>query len=144
MSQVGDLVGAQGAAAAGMLGPAEHPGLEEGAIDDELPAALEHVEQANFALWSVEFVRLLHRHPRHPPAFGGQRVAGARMGLFLHQNLLACSLPSCGDTIGGVLMAGSSPFRSFSGVLVVVMAVSELRRRWLVMLQSVWQLGMSH
>jgi hypothetical protein len=34
MGQVGDLIGAQRAAAAGVLGPAEHPGLEEGAIDD--------------------------------------------------------------------------------------------------------------
>src|SRR6266478_9981913 len=40
MCQVGDLIGAQGAAAAGVLGPAEHPGLEEGAIDDQLTAAL--------------------------------------------------------------------------------------------------------
>src|SRR6266568_2682929 len=40
MGQVGDLIGAQGAAAAGMLGPAEHPGFEEGAVDDQLPAAL--------------------------------------------------------------------------------------------------------
>jgi hypothetical protein len=28
MGQAGYLIGAQGAAAAGMLGPAEHPGLE--------------------------------------------------------------------------------------------------------------------
>jgi hypothetical protein len=28
MGQVGDLIGAQGAAAAGVLGPAEYPGLE--------------------------------------------------------------------------------------------------------------------
>ena len=41
MGQVADLIGAQGAAAAGVLGPAEHPGLEEGAIDDQLPAVLE-------------------------------------------------------------------------------------------------------
>jgi hypothetical protein len=45
MGQVGDLIGAQGAAAAGMLRPAEHPGLEEGAIDDQLTAAFEQIEQ---------------------------------------------------------------------------------------------------
>jgi hypothetical protein len=41
MGQVGDLVGAQGAATASVLRPAEHSGLEEGAVDDQLPAALE-------------------------------------------------------------------------------------------------------
>src|SRR6266853_4262864 len=38
MGQVGDLIGAQGAPATGVLGPSEHPGLEEGAIDDQLRA----------------------------------------------------------------------------------------------------------
>src|SRR5262249_8108168 len=47
MGQVRDLIGAQRAAAAGMLGPAEHAWLEEGAVDDQLPAAFEQVEQAN-------------------------------------------------------------------------------------------------
>ena len=46
MGQVGDLIVAQGAAAAGVLGPAEHSGLEKGAIDDQLTAALEQIEQA--------------------------------------------------------------------------------------------------
>ena len=93
MGEVGDLIGPKGAAAAGMFGPAEHPGLEEGAIDDQLPAALEQVEQANLALGPLEFVRLLDGHPRHPPAFGGQGVAGPHQGLFLHEHLLARSLP---------------------------------------------------
>ena len=93
MGQVGDLIGAQGAAAAGVLGPAEHPGLEEGAIDDQLTAALEQIEQAHLALGPVELVLLLHSHPRHPPAFGGQRVTGAGQGLLLHEELLARSLP---------------------------------------------------
>src|SRR5262249_30161840 len=34
MGQMGDLIGAEGASAAGMFGPAEHSGLKEGAIDD--------------------------------------------------------------------------------------------------------------
>src|ERR1700736_3338309 len=93
MSQVGDLIGAQRAATAGVLGPAEHPGLEEGAIDDQLTAALEQVEQAYLALGAVELVLLVHSQPRHPPAFGGQRVTGAGQGLLLHQELLARSLP---------------------------------------------------
>src|SRR5579864_2698571 len=93
MGQVGNLIGAQGAAAAGVLGPAEHPGLEEGAVDDQLTAALEQVEQAHRALGPVELILLLHRHPWHPPAFGGQRVTGAGQGLLLHEELLARSLP---------------------------------------------------
>src|SRR6267143_433767 len=93
MGQVRDLIGAQGAAAAGVLGPAEHPGLEEGAIDDQLTAALEQIEQAYLALGSVELVLLLHRHPRHPSTLGGQRVTGAGQGLLLHEELLARNLP---------------------------------------------------
>ena len=50
MGEVCDLVGHEGAAAAGMLGPAEHAGLEEGAVDDQLAAAFEQIEQAHFAL----------------------------------------------------------------------------------------------
>src|SRR6266496_1941896 len=46
MGQVRHLIGAERAAAAGVLGPAEHPGLEKGAIDDQLLASLEQVEQA--------------------------------------------------------------------------------------------------
>src|ERR1700685_14823 len=76
-----------------MLGPAEHAGLEEGAVDDQLRAAVEQVEQARLALRPVECVLLLHGQPRLPPAFGGQRVTGAGQGLLLHEELLARSLP---------------------------------------------------
>src|SRR5450631_1381783 len=93
MGQVCDLIRAQGATAAGVLGPAENPGLEEGAIDDQLPAALEQVEQANLTLGPFECVRLLDGHPRHPPALGGQRITGSHHGLLLHQQLLARSCP---------------------------------------------------
>src|SRR5438552_338271 len=93
MGKVGDLVGAQGAAAASVLGPAEHPGLEEGAIDDQLPAALEQVKQANLTLGPVELVLLLYRHPRHPSTLGGQRVTGTGEGPLLHKELLARGLP---------------------------------------------------
>src|SRR5271156_2105133 len=93
MSKVRDLIGAQGAAAASVLRPAEYPGLEEGTIDDQLAAALEQIEQAYLALGSVELVLLVHSQPRHPPAFGGQRVMGAGQGLLLHEDLLARSLP---------------------------------------------------
>src|SRR5215813_7796792 len=92
MGEVGDLIGAQGAAAAGVVGPAEHPGLEEGAIDDQLPTAFEKVEQANLTLGSLELM-LLHRRPRHAATLGGQRITGAGEGLLLHEELLQRSLP---------------------------------------------------
>src|SRR5215467_15555655 len=76
-----------------MLGPAEHPGLEESAVDDRLPTPLEQIKQAYLAFGPVEIVFLVHGQPRHPPAFGGQRVTGAGEGLLLHEELLARSLP---------------------------------------------------
>ena len=127
MGQVGDLIGAQGAAAAGVLRPAEHPGLEEGAIDDQLPAALEQVEQAYLALGPLELVRLFDGHPRHPPAFGGHGVAGAASRPSPSRASAGARPPSpAGDTIGGVRMAGCSPFLWLSDVLVVVITVSKL------------------
>src|SRR5580765_2807663 len=93
MGQVRDLIGAQGAAATSVLGPAKHSGLEEGAIEDQLPTALEQVEQANLTRGTLELVLLLHSQPRHPPALGGQRITGASEGLLLHEELLPRSLP---------------------------------------------------
>ena len=90
---MGDLIGPQRATAASMVGPTEHPGLEEGPIHDQLTAALEQVDEARLAFRSYELVRLLDRHPRHPPALGGQRVAGAHHRFFLHEELLVRSLP---------------------------------------------------
>src|SRR5215813_5434730 len=52
--EVRDLIGAHGAPAAGVVGPAKHTRLEESAIDDQLPAALEQVQQVNLALGTVE------------------------------------------------------------------------------------------
>jgi hypothetical protein len=93
MGQVGDLIGDHGAAAARVLRPAEDPGLEEGPINDQLPAALEEVEQASLALGPIEFVRLLDGHPRHPSAFGGQGVTSVGQGLLLHEKLLVRGCP---------------------------------------------------
>jgi hypothetical protein len=93
MGDVGDLIGHQGAAAARVVGPAEHARLEEGAVDDQLATALEQVEQARRALRPVELVLLLHRQPRHPPALCGQRVPGVGQLLLLHEQLLARGLP---------------------------------------------------
>ena len=96
MGEVGDLVGDHRAATAGMVGPAEHAGFEEGAVDDQLTPAVEQVEQAHLPVGSVERVILLHRQPRHPPALGGQRITGAGHGLFLDEHLLPRGLPFLG------------------------------------------------
>src|SRR4030095_16293608 len=93
MGQVADLIGAQGATAAGVIWPAEHAGLEEGAIEDQLPPAIEQVEQANLTLGPVELVLLLHSHPRHPSTLGGQRISRAGERLLFHAKPLPRSLP---------------------------------------------------
>src|SRR6201998_2354483 len=49
VGEMGDLVGPQRTANAGMLRPAVHAGLEEGPVDDQLAATLEQVKQARFA-----------------------------------------------------------------------------------------------
>src|SRR3546814_1863740 len=67
--------------------------LEESAVDDELTATVEQVEQAGLARRPLEGIGRLHGHPRHSPALGGQGVAGAGLGLFLHEQLLADRLP---------------------------------------------------
>src|ERR1700733_1128658 len=93
MRQVRNLIGAQRASAAGVVGPAKYSGLEEGAIDDQLPAALEQVEQANLTLEPVELVLLFHQHPRHPSTLSGEGITGAGQGLLFREELLPCSLP---------------------------------------------------
>src|ERR1700709_784391 len=69
-------------------------GREEEGVEDQLPAPLEEVEQVRRPVRPLEAVLLLHgHHPRHPPAFGGQRVAGAGQLLLLDQQLLAGGIP---------------------------------------------------
>src|SRR5262249_13594333 len=105
------LIGAQRTAAARMIGPAEHPGLEERAINDQLPPALEQVEQADLTPRPVELILLLHQHPRHPSTLGSQRITGASQGLLLHQELLPRSLPLLSRHNRGCLR--DMPFRLF-------------------------------
>src|SRR5437868_7043228 len=93
MRQVRDLIGAQRAAAAGMIGPSEHSGLKERTIEDQLPAALEKVDEGNLTVRALELILLLHQHPRHPPTLGGQRITRAGESFFLHEHLLVRSLP---------------------------------------------------
>src|SRR5271170_3889168 len=118
MGEVRDLIGAERAAAAGVLGPAEYPGLEEGAIDDQLTAALEQIEQAYRALGSVEPVLLVHSQPRHPPAFGGERVKA----FSFTSSCWRAASHSCAGTIGGVRIVRCLFPCSFSlSVLVAIL-----------------------
>ena len=93
MGEVGHLIGHHGAAVAGVVGPADHSRFEEGAVDDQLPAAVEQVSQARLALRALELIGLLHREPRHPAAFRSQRVPGPGQLFLLHQQLLARRVP---------------------------------------------------
>jgi len=102
-----------------MVGPAEHARLVEGAIEDQLAPSVETVEQAGLARRPVEGIVRLHVHPRHPPALRSQGVAGAAMGLLLHQQLLVGLLPRLGETTGGVCMVGWPPVRPFSADAVM-------------------------
>src|SRR5262249_41043960 len=77
----------------GVLGPAVDAGLEEGAVDNQLTTAFEQVEQVYLTLGPFEFVHLLHRHPRHPSTFGGQRITRTSQGFLLHEETLARCLP---------------------------------------------------
>src|ERR1700722_10325008 len=88
-----DLIGTEGAASAGVIRPAEHPGLEEGAIDDQLRAALEQINEAYLTVRSVERVIRVDSYPRHAAAFGGQCIARTREGFLFHKELLARGLP---------------------------------------------------
>src|SRR5215468_1952488 len=93
MGQMRNLIGAEGAAATGVPGPTKHSRLEEGAIENQLPPALEQIEQANLARRSLELITLFDSHPRHPAAFGGQSVSSPCLSFFLHQHFLARSEP---------------------------------------------------
>src|SRR6185503_7443275 len=93
MREVCNLVGHEGTAAAGMLGPTKHARLEERAVDDQLTPAFEQIEQAHLAARPFELVLVRHRQPRHSPALGCQHVTGAGQCLLLHEKLLTRSLP---------------------------------------------------
>src|SRR5579859_95121 len=108
MGEVRDLISSEGTAAASVVGPPEHSRLQEGAIDDQLPAALEQVEQANLTLGSLELILLLDRHPRHPAPPGGERITRAGEGLLFHQKLLPRSLPLLRRNNRGCLHCGMS------------------------------------
>ena len=87
------LVGEYRTTRATGIGPAVDIGLEEEAVDDELPPAVEQVEQAGRTAGTVEQVVLLDRHPRHPATLCGQRITSAGELLLLHQQFLAGAVP---------------------------------------------------
>src|SRR6516164_5127312 len=118
MGDMRDLVGEEGAAAAGMFRPPVHAGIEEGAVNDQLAAAVEQVEQARFAPGPVELVRFLHGQPGHPPALGGELITSAGQGLLFYEEILARSLPLLRrDDRGGVHW--EMPFRVLHVSLLV-------------------------
>jgi len=65
-----------------MVGPAEHAWLIKSAIDDQLPPALEQVDESELPIGPVELIVPCNRQPRHSAALGGQRIPGAGVGLF--------------------------------------------------------------
>src|SRR5262249_4574174 len=60
VGEVANVVSHHRAADAGMVGPAVHAGFKEGSVDDQLPAAIEKVEQTRLAIGPVKLVLLLH------------------------------------------------------------------------------------
>ena len=102
MGEVADVVGHQRAADTAMLGPPVHAGVDEGAVDDQLAAAVEQVEQAHLALGPLEHVLLLHRRPRHPPAHRGQRITRAGQLLLLDEHAPGGRPPTPAPTRSGV------------------------------------------
>src|SRR5215475_13809278 len=65
----------------------------EGAVDDQLAAALEQVQQAHGPIRPLEAVGLLHCHPRHTPTLSRHRVARPGELFLLHQQLLSGRIP---------------------------------------------------
>ena len=102
VGQVADVVGDHRAAAAAVIGPAVHVGLDEGAVDDQLTSALEQAQQVDLAVGPVELVVLVDGQPRHPPSLRRERVVRAHHLLLLHQQLLVRGRPTPAPTRSGV------------------------------------------
>src|SRR3569832_2138381 len=96
MGMIGNLVGSERTADTGVVWPAMDAGLEESTVDDQLPAAFEQVEQLYLPSRSIEGVGLLDRHPRHSPAYVGQRVQHPQHGLLFHKHGFAGAFPFFG------------------------------------------------
>src|SRR3954452_21340176 len=89
MAEMGELVDDHRAAiAAGLLIRPEHE-----VVDEQLPPALEQVEEGRDAVRSLEFVLLLDPHDRLATALGGEGVALPRHRLLLGQYALVRGVP---------------------------------------------------
>src|SRR5215204_3515561 len=86
----------------------------EGAVDDQLTAALEQVGKRGRPVRALEAVLLLDRHPRHPAALGRERVTGSGVLLLLDEQFLAGGLPLLGGDDGGCVHFAPSSFRHSS------------------------------
>jgi len=86
-------VRASRAAGATALGEAVDVVVEEEAVDDQLAAPLEQVEQGDRAVRALEGVLLLDGHPGHAAALGGERVTVAGVLLLLDEQGVARLLP---------------------------------------------------
>src|SRR5215218_3350060 len=120
MGGVGDLVSEEGTARARPLGVRlatlrVRIGGDlrpvEGAVDDQLTAALEQVGKRGRPVRTLEAVLFLDRHPRHPAALGRERVTGSGVLLLLDEQFLAGGLPLLGGDDGGYVHFTPSSFR---------------------------------
>src|SRR5262249_23637854 len=119
MGEVGYLVSQKRAAPAAMFRPTENAWLEEGAVNDQLTAALEQVEQTRLPVGSVELVLLLNGQPRHPPTLRSKRVTSMSQLLLFHQELPACGLPLLARYDRRRFHADKSPSRCMSLLAVI-------------------------
>ena len=110
MGDMGDLVGHHGAAAAGMLGPAEDARLEEGAVDDQLAPPLEQISRLALPAGvsnSYAFVTSIQGIRRRSAA----KASRARVSAFsFTSSCWRAASQACGDTTGGCLHGGLSAF----------------------------------
>jgi hypothetical protein len=64
-------------------------------VHEQLPAALEHVDQGHRPLCTDQRDLPIHLDHRQPPARGRDRVALPGMGLLAYQQLVELGLPGC-------------------------------------------------
>src|SRR5262249_476321 len=76
MSGVSNLIGHHGAADACMFRPTDDARFEKSAIDNQLTATIEQIQEADRPLRSAKLVTLLHGQAGDPAALGCQRVTG--------------------------------------------------------------------
>jgi hypothetical protein len=93
VGKVAYVVSHQRATDTTVFGPIAGAGFDERAVDDQLPTALEEIEQACLAVGTVEDVVLVHRYPRHSAALCGKCVAGTHQPFLFDEHLPLRRLP---------------------------------------------------